>query len=62
MAHGKSLELAKIRPRFRIWANPGKITLVRGDWKEIQKRAGWDYAPLYKEGSKIVSKGVEGKA
>ncbi len=50
MAHGKSLELSKIKPKYRLWINPGGITLTRADWKKIRKRAGWekDQAPKIK--------------
>ena len=42
MTHGKSLELQKLKPKLRIWLNPGKVTLTRGDWMEIRRRMGWD--------------------
>lgn len=43
MAHGKSLELQKLRPKLRLWANPGKITATKEYWDRVRNINGWDH-------------------
>lgn len=56
MAHGKSLELQKLRPRLRMWRNTGGLTVNRDEWAEMKRRIGWDEAPRIKVNEKNPAK------